>query len=193
MANSGSLDMVDRCLIALLQVDGRLSHTDMSRRLGLPEATVRRRLKRLVDEGIIQIVALPEPHKVGYGVHAIVGLRLQPGKIAGVVAQLQVLREVRYIGVTAGTYDIVIETFFRDNEGLREFLVDTLGRIDGLVGTETSYILDIVKRAYRIDLLGESSPNGANGDDGEVLERCRAALAELTSPGTGGEVAASSR
>ena len=76
MANPGSLDMVDRCLIALLQVDGRLSHTDISRRLALPEATVRRRLKRLLDEGIIQIVALPEPHKVGYGVHAIVGLRL---------------------------------------------------------------------------------------------------------------------
>lgn len=177
-----NIDIIDRCLIALLQVDGRLSHTDLARRLAIPEATVRRRIKRLLDDGIIQIVALPEPHRIGYGVHAIVGLRLQPGKTASVLAVLKPLRQVRYIGVTAGTYDIVIETFFQNNDELREFLTDTLGQIPGLRGTETSYVLDIAKRAYKIDLLSALGTNGKEAsltDDLAVLDRCRAALREF--------------
>ncbi len=181
------LDIIDRCLAALLQLDGRLSHTDLARRLGIPEATIRRRIKRLLDEGVMQIVALPEPSKIGYGVHAIVGLRLQPGKIASALTRLKTLRQVRYIGVTAGTYDIVIETFFRSNDELREFLIDTLGQIDGLLGTETSYVLDIVKRAYRIDLLPNRWRNGVGEDDQEILARCRIALDEFDERGVGDE------
>ena len=176
MAN---LDIIDRCLVTLLQLDGRLSHTDMARRLGLPEATVRRRIKRLLDEEIVQIVALPEPHRIGYGVHAIVGLRLQPGKITSVLAHLKALRQVRYIAVTAGSYDIVIETFFRNNDELRAFLVDTLGQVEGLLGTETSYVLDIVKRAYRIDLLPGRDERNTGEDDAAILERCWRAVEEF--------------
>src|SRR5687767_13679421 len=56
------LDAIDRCLIALLQADGRLTHAAIARRLCIPEPTVRRRLKRLLDEQAMQIVAVPNPH-----------------------------------------------------------------------------------------------------------------------------------
>src|SRR3954467_9135269 len=134
-------DATDQCLIALLQTDGRMPHTDLARRLGIPEATVRRRMKRLVDERVFQIVAVPDPYKSGYDTHAIVGLRVQPGKIPDVIAVLDPMPEIRYIGVTAGTYDVVVEALFESNEDLRRFLTDTLGGIDGLRGTETSYVL----------------------------------------------------
>jgi Lrp/AsnC family transcriptional regulator, regulator for asnA, asnC and gidA len=177
-----NLDLTDRCVITLLQVDGRLSHTEIARRLGIPEATVRRRMRRLLDEGTIQIVAHPEPYQIGYGVHAIIGLRVQPGKVMDVLAILRPLRQVRYVGATAGTYDIVIETFFRDNDELREFLMVTLGQIPGLQSTETSYLLQIAKRSYKIDLLPTDDRPGRAGDatdEADLLRRCWAAVKDL--------------
>jgi Lrp/AsnC family transcriptional regulator for asnA, asnC and gidA len=173
------IDVIDRCLIALLQADGRLSHAEIARRLGIPEPTVRRRLKRLLDEGVMQVVAVPNPIKIGYGIHAIVGAKIQPGHTGDVVGALSMLRQVRYIGVTAGAYDIVIEALFKDNDDLRIFLTETLGRITGLQGTETSYVLQIAKRSYKVGLAADIQHGGASHDDETVLARCRVALAEL--------------
>lgn len=174
-----NLDVADRCLIALLQADGRLQHTEIARRLGIPEATVRRRMKRLVDEGVMQVVAVPNPYKIGYDTHAIVGLRVQPGKIGDVIAVLNPLPEIRYIGVTAGTYDVVVEALFESNDELRRFLTDTLGGIEGLQGTETSYVLEVVKRAYSVGVAMGLAKNCYSADDRALLARCEAALAEI--------------
>ncbi|MHB8647257.1 MAG: Lrp/AsnC family transcriptional regulator [Thermomicrobiales bacterium] len=175
------MDITDRCLIALLQADGRLQHTDLARRLSIPEATVRRRMKRLLDERVMQIVAVPDPYKIGYDTHAIVGLRVQPGKIADVIAVLKPLPQIRYIGVTAGTYDVVIEALFENNDELRHFLAETLGRIDGLQGTETSYVLDVVKRAYSVGVAVDLAKACFSADDLALLARCEAALAAIES------------
>jgi Lrp/AsnC family transcriptional regulator for asnA, asnC and gidA len=183
-----NLDLTDRCIIALLQVDGRLSHTEIARRLGIPEATVRRRMKRLVDERTIQIVAQPEPFKTGFGVRTIIGLRIKPGMVQEALAALRPLQQIRYIGVTTGTYDIVIETIFHDNKELRDFLLNTLGQTPGLVSTETSYLLDIAKWAYKIDLFShEEHPELLNGmsDEADLLRRCRAAIRDLEGRASG--------
>src|SRR5262245_2439233 len=175
------LDVTDRCLIALLQADGRLQHTDLARRLGIPEATVRRRMKRLLDERVMQIVAVPDPYRIGYDTHAIVGLRVQPGKIPDVIAVLEPMPEIRYIGVTAGTYDIVVEALFESNEELRRFLTGTLGGIDGLLGTETSYVLEVVKRAYSVGVAMDLARSCYSAEDLAMLARCEAALSEIES------------
>jgi Lrp/AsnC family transcriptional regulator for asnA, asnC and gidA len=174
-----NIDSTDRCLIILLQANGRLQHTDLARRLGIPEATVRRRMKRLLDERVIQIVAVPDPYKIGYDTHAIVGLRVQPGKIADVIAVLNPLPQIRYIGVTAGAYDVVIEALFENNDELRYFLTDTLGRIEGLQGTETAYVLDVVKRAYSVGVTVNREKDCFVPEDVAILERCQEALAEI--------------
>lgn len=179
MADTTELDVVDRCLIALLQTDGRLSHAEIARRLGVPEPTVRRRMKRLLDEGAMQIVAVPDPHKIGYGIHAIVGAKVQPGRAGDVVAALMAMRQVRYVGVTAGTYDVVTEALFKDNEDLRVFLTETLGQIDGLQATETSYVLQVAKRSYKVGLAADIQHECESQEDNDVLARCRLALIEL--------------
>jgi Lrp/AsnC family transcriptional regulator for asnA, asnC and gidA len=173
------IDIVDRCLIALLQTDGRLAHAEIARRLNLPEPTVRRRMKRLLDENVMQIVAVPDPHKIGYGIHAIVGIKVMPGRTGDVVAALMAMRQVRYAGVTAGTYDIVTEALFKDNEDLRVFLTETLGQIDGLQATETSYVLQIAKRSYKVGLAADIQQQSICPEDSDVLARCRVALNEL--------------
>ena len=177
-----NLDLADRCIIALLQVDGRLSHTEIARRLGIPEATVRRRMKRLLDERTIQIVAQPEPFKTGFGVRTIIGLKVRPGKMAEALAALRPLQQIRYIGVTIGTYDIVIETIFHDNKELRDFMLVTLGQTPGLESTETSYLLDIAKWAYKIELFSqEEQPEllSEMSDEAQLLQRCRVAIKDL--------------
>jgi len=182
------IDITDHCIIALLQADGRLQHTDLARRLGIPEATVRRRMKRLPDERVMQIVAgLPDPYKIGYDTHAIVGLRVQPGKIGEVIAVLDPLPQIRYIGVTAGTYDVVVEALFENNDALRHFLTDTLGQIDGLQGTETSYVLEVAKRVYSVGVTVEPDEACYTPDDMAILARCEEALAEIKKPAAGGD------
>ncbi len=176
------LDLSDRCIIALLQVDGRLSHTEIARRLGIPEATVRRRMKRLLDERTIQIVAQPEPFKTGFGVRTIIGLKVHPGKVTEALVALRPLQQIRYIGVTTGTYDIVIETIFHDNNELRDFMLVTLGQTPGLERTETSYLLDIAKWAYKIELFSqEEQPEllSEMSDEAQLLQRCRIAIKDL--------------
>jgi Lrp/AsnC family transcriptional regulator for asnA, asnC and gidA len=173
------LDIIDRCLVALLQADGRLTHAEVARRLAIPEPTVRRRMKRLLDDGVMQIVAVPDPHKIGYGIHAIIGVRVQPGKVHDIIDALQAMRRVRYIGITAGTYDIVLEALFRNNDELREFLTVTLGKIEGVQRTETSYVLDIVKRQYKVGLAADVAEEDCSEEDREILARGRATLREL--------------
>lgn len=173
------IDLIDRCLIALLQVDGRLTHAEIARRLGIPEPTVRRRMKRLIDEGVMQIVAVPNPHKIGFGIHAIIGARVFPGRANDVVAALATLRQVRYVGVTAGANDVVIEALFRNNDDFRSFLTETLGQIDGLQSTDTSYVLEVAKRSYKIGLAADIQDEPLSPEDEAVLGRCRVALMEL--------------
>ena len=179
------IDVTDHCLIALLQADGRLQHTDLARRLGIPEATVRRRMKRLLDERVMQIVAVPDPYKIGYDTHAIVGLRVQPGKIGDVIAVLDPLPEIRYIGVTAGTYDVVVEALFENNDELRHFLTDTLGRHrwlarDGDIvcpgGGETGLL-----RRCRRRTLRRNCYSGRPGDPGTVRSGARGDRARASS------------
>ena len=177
------IDLMDRCIIALLQVDGRLSHAELGRRLEIPEPTVRRRLKRLVDDDVMQVVAVPNPHKIGYEIHAVIGVKIQPGRVNDVVERLIDMRQVRYVGVTAGTYDIVIEALFRNNDDFRDFLTETLGGLEGLRETETSYVLDIAKRTYRIGLAADIEADLNSSSDRKLLDRCRAELNHMEANG----------
>jgi Lrp/AsnC family transcriptional regulator for asnA, asnC and gidA len=173
------IDLIDRCIIALLQVDGRLSHAEIGRRLDVPEPTVRRRLKRLVDEEVMQVVAVPNPHKIGYGIQAVIGAKVQPGKVNEVVEALIPMRHVRYVGVTAGAYDIVVEALFQDNDDFRTFLTETLGGIEGLRETETSYVLQIAKRRYRIGLAVDIEQEMMSRESRRLLARCRSELSQM--------------
>ncbi len=96
-----------------------------------------------------------------------------------VVTLLTAMRQVRYVGITAGTYDIVIEALFRDNDDFRTFLTVTLGTIEGLRETETSYVLEVAKRSYRIGLAADVAAEDMSRDDRQLLARCRAELGVL--------------
>jgi Lrp/AsnC family transcriptional regulator for asnA, asnC and gidA len=145
---SDELSDLDKRIIEHLQEDGRRAFTQIAAGLGVSEAAVRARTNRLIERGILQVVGVADPGKLGFQ-QALIGVRCKPGRILEVAAALAELPEVDYVVVTAGRFDILIETVAEDNEDLLRFLNDRLQRIDGVRDTETFSYLRLVKQTYQ--------------------------------------------
>lgn len=145
---SRQADALDRRIIGYLQQDGRLSNTEIARRLRVTETTVRKRIKGLVDDGLVTVVGVPHPSVGGLTVSAIIGIRVQLAALHDVSEQLRSYPEVRYVGLAAGRYDIIVEAFFTDQEHVLEFVSGRLGGLDGVTAVENSLILKVVKFSY---------------------------------------------
>jgi Lrp/AsnC family transcriptional regulator for asnA, asnC and gidA len=140
---------LDKRIIEHLQEDGRRPFTQIAADLGVSEAAVRARTNRLVDRGIIQVVGVTDPLKLGFQQQAMIGIRCEADRLLSVAAAVADFPEVSYVVVTAGTYDILIETVCEDNEGLLKFLADRLRTIDGVRETETFVYLRLIKQSYQ--------------------------------------------
>lgn len=143
------LDDVDRRIIALLQEDGRKTNLEIASTVGVSEGTVRKRLHRLLQERIIEITAVTNPFRMGAHVDALIGLRVELGKLEQVGEQLVAMEEVRYCGYCAGTYDILLEALFTTNDELYHFLSQRLASIPGIRQTETFPVLKVPKYGYK--------------------------------------------
>jgi Lrp/AsnC family transcriptional regulator, regulator for asnA, asnC and gidA len=142
------LSDLDKGIIEHLQQDGRRAFTQIAAALGVSEAAVRARTNRLVERGILQVVGVADPGKLGFQ-QALIGIRCEPGRLLEVADALAALPEVDYVVVTAGRFDILIEAVAEDNEGLLAFLHDTLQPIGGVRETETFTYLRLVKQTYQ--------------------------------------------
>ena len=140
-------DDFDRQIIALLQQDGRLSNVEIARTLGLAEGTVRKRLERLLSDGIIRIVAVAEPVSLGLVASVVIGIQTDLGQMNEVAQRLAAIPEVHCVNIVTGTYDVMIEAALPSGEHLLSFLIDKVSTIPGVRRTETSHVLQAVKRA----------------------------------------------
>ena len=136
------MDELDSKIIEILQEDGRASNAGIARRVGVSEGTVRRRLKRLVQEEYIQVVALPDPSKMGYQSQALVGVQVDPDKVDRVADALADLTEISWVAVTTGSYDLFAWATLQSAEALGIFLRTKVGVIPGVRHTETFVNLD---------------------------------------------------
>ncbi len=159
MSRTSLLDNLDQGVIRCLQRDGRASYSAMAKQLGVTEGTVRNRLARLLDARVIRVVAVAALFKVGLQAAAITGINVQRDKMKQALARLMEMEEVRYIAVTTGTFDIIIEVVLPNTDSLHDFLVERLASVPGLVRTDTSMILKIHKQSYT--WLPEPARNGA--------------------------------
>ena len=144
------MDDLDRKLIELLQVNGRASNAGIAREVGVSEGTVRRRLRRLIQEEIVRVVGVPDPQKMGLNTVALVGIQVDPDKMDSVAAKLAQLSEVQYVSLTTGSYDIFIWVAMASSEELGRFLRQKVGVTAGIRRTETFVHLAIVKKGYGI-------------------------------------------
>jgi Lrp/AsnC family transcriptional regulator for asnA, asnC and gidA len=152
-ARARPVDELDRKIIKMLQKDGRLSNTEIARALETTETTIRKRIAHLLDERLISIVAVPTPEASGMNLSAIIGISVELTAIHEVGDAVRSYPEVRYVGMSAGRYDLMIEAFFADQEHLLEFITDKLGSLSGITSLETSIILKVVKFSYEWEIV----------------------------------------
>jgi Lrp/AsnC family transcriptional regulator for asnA, asnC and gidA len=146
------MDELDRKIIGLLQVDGRASNAKIAREVGVSEGTVRRRLRRLIQDDVVKVIAVPNLEKMGYATTALIGLQTGPGKSDVVAEALARLEEVHYVAITTGAYDIFVWAGLESAEALGTFLRTKVGSIDAVQRTETFVNLSIKKRTYGLVL-----------------------------------------
>jgi Lrp/AsnC family transcriptional regulator, regulator for asnA, asnC and gidA len=142
------LSDLDKRIIGHLQEDGRRPFTQIAAALGVSEAAVRARTNRLVERGILQIVGVADPEALGF-LQALIGIRCQPGRLVEVAEALAALPEVDYVVVTAGRFDVLIETVAEDSEALLRFLANRLQAVEGVRDTETFTYLRLIKQTYQ--------------------------------------------
>ena len=139
---------LDRRIIEELQDDGRRPYTQIAAELGVSEAAVRARTNRLMERGVLQIVGVADPLKLGYDQMALIGVRCDGDQLLEAANAIAQLPEVIYVVVTAGAFDLLVEAVCRDNESLLTFLAEKLRKIEGVRTTETFVYLRIVKQSY---------------------------------------------
>ena len=141
------LDEVDKAIIRELQADGRMAYTRLAPIVGLSQAATRQRVQRLLESGVMQIVAVTDPLKLGFKVQAIVG-GAADGELKALAEMIGRMPEVDYLVTTAGRFDLLIEVICADVEELEQLLNERLRRLPGVRNLESFLFLELNKEAY---------------------------------------------
>ena len=142
------LDDTDRRIIAILQADGRRPYSQLAEHLGIPASSVRYRVRRLEENGVLQIVGIANPLTIGFDRFAMVGIKVRPGTAREVCRRLGELPETSYVIMTAGQYDVMAEVICRDTEHFTDLVNERMHHIDGITATESFFVLEVHKLAY---------------------------------------------
>ncbi len=148
----------DRAIIRQLQQHARMSYAELSRATGIPESTVRRRMDRLQQRGIIEFAMVADPGRLGYDLRSMIGLRVELAKLQSIAAELRNMTEVTFAGFVTGNFDIVIQVVVQSQEELVEFLTQRLSAIDGVRSTET-FVMPFIIKPMTSWMLPEGDPN----------------------------------
>nr|WP_262384807.1 Lrp/AsnC family transcriptional regulator [Actinoplanes teichomyceticus] len=141
------MDEINKQIIDHLQRDGRMSYATLAKTIGLSEAAVRQRVQRLLDNGLMQIVAVTDPLTLGFARQAMVGLRVS-GDLREIADELAAIPEVDYVVICAGRYDLLVELVCTDDEHLLDLLNEKVRAIDGVTSADTFMYLKLAKQTY---------------------------------------------
>ncbi len=145
---SQGLDEVDRYIIEALRKDGREPFAQIAERLNVSPGMIRQRYGRLIEQGLLKVVAITNPIQSGLKTMAMIGIRTDGNRMLQVADEIARLPEVVYLVVASGRFDILAEVFCRDHEDLLRFITEKLYAIEGVRESETFMHLKIVKEIY---------------------------------------------
>ncbi len=140
------MDDLDVNIINLLQLDGRASNAKIAREAGVSEGTIRRRLKKLIADGYLSVIAIPNLDRLGFATTAMIGIQTEPGMSEKVATTIAELEQAHYVAVTTGSFDVFVWVGTDTAENLGSFLREQVGVINGVQRTETFVNLSIKKR-----------------------------------------------
>jgi Lrp/AsnC family transcriptional regulator for asnA, asnC and gidA len=141
-----SIDALDGQIIEALQENGREPFRQIATRLGVSEATIRARVARLTTENVLQVSGITNPLALGFEGMAMIGIRVSgaPEPIADEVSRW---REVSYVVITAGQFDILAELVCASRTQFRE-LTNRIRTLPGVASTESFVYLELYKQLY---------------------------------------------
>lgn len=142
MTQQVAIDAVDRAIIRQLQADGRASYADLAAEVGLSAPAIRQRMQRLMESGLLQVVAVTDPLKLGLPVMAMVGIAVD-GDTRAVADAVGGIEEVIYVVLTSGSFDLFAEVVCADMDQLFDVVNNRLKRVDGVRATESFVYFDI--------------------------------------------------
>jgi Lrp/AsnC family transcriptional regulator, regulator for asnA, asnC and gidA len=146
--NVSPLDSIDREIIQLLRLDGRISFTEVAKRLSLPETTARYRVQRLLQQEFVRVVGWPNPEKMGKPHFIIVWLDIENNQVDAVTEELARMDEVQFLAVVAaGRYNAIVDIYFAAHEELVAFF-SKLRQIPGIRDYESHLVLKLLKAEY---------------------------------------------
>jgi Lrp/AsnC family transcriptional regulator, regulator for asnA, asnC and gidA len=152
-----TLDDLDRDILEMHLHDVFFSYNDLADKWGVTAATIRNRVKRLKARGVMDVILVMNPYKIGYTTFAIIGIRLEVGGDAKQVAlALQGLPGVTNIVMVTGRYDFFVHYVCRNTEEYRHFVVDILRKIPDISMVESFIGLDLYERKFELGLVGSS-------------------------------------
>ena len=141
------LDEVSKSIIEQLQQDGRRSYAAIGKVVGLSEAAVRQRVQRLIESGVMQIVAVTDPTELGFNRQAMIGVKVNGG-LDPVADAIAAMEEVDYVVIVAGSFDLMVEVVAESDEHLLEIVSKRIRSIPEVVGTEIFVYLRLRKQTY---------------------------------------------
>jgi Lrp/AsnC family transcriptional regulator, regulator for asnA, asnC and gidA len=141
------LDPLSKAIIEQLQQDGRRAYATIGRAVGLSEAAVRQRVQKLIDSGVMQIVAVTDPLTVGFHRQAMIGIRCE-GDLEPVADALSAMEEVDYVVMTAGSFDLLVEVVCTDDDHLLEIINKRIRALPQVRSTESFVYLKLRKQTY---------------------------------------------
>jgi Lrp/AsnC family transcriptional regulator, regulator for asnA, asnC and gidA len=141
------LDDIDKAIIRELQLDGRTPYAKLGPAVGLSQAAVRQRVQRLIENGVMQVVAVTDPLMLGFNLEALIGVEVE-GDLRVVASKLAEVDNVDYVVVTTGRFDLVVEVVCRDHEELLHIINDVIRAVPGVRATETFTYLHLEKQTY---------------------------------------------
>ena len=140
------IDEIDQRIIEALQQDGRRPFTKIAADLGISEASVRQRVSNLINNQVMQIVAVTNPIKLGFSLASMIGIRVSGERLLEVAQEISAFDEVIYLILCTGRFDMLAEVVCRDNDHLLKFLTEKLYKVQGVQQAETYMYLQVCKQ-----------------------------------------------
>ncbi|OJU38243.1 MAG: hypothetical protein BGN94_09140 [Rhizobiales bacterium 68-8] len=144
-----SLDRLDRQIIAALARDGRISYRELARMLDVSEGTVRMRMTRLQDEGLLRVTVVGSPLALGVGMYVMIMLKVVPGRVRETAEVLVKFPNVRFVGLSFGPADILIQSLHKDIGDLHRFVTEIVPKAaPAVTSTETIQLAEVMKSSW---------------------------------------------
>jgi Lrp/AsnC family transcriptional regulator for asnA, asnC and gidA len=150
VAAEEQIDALDWAILEDLQDDGRRSYREIGKRLGVAPATVRSRVMQLMADGVVEIVAVPNPWKLGVGFFGTVALHIDPDQIETVAQLMAEREETSWVGITVTGCDVMVEIALADVQEFSWYRQNVLANLPGYRDADVYLLSEVRKMRYRL-------------------------------------------